>query len=204
MSTSLDLYRELRDATSEAAFFEVYGNMLSLHMAEEREELRRKTKFDPRGLPAVRQVLEEIDKGGLREAVVRAGMLVAKAGGGKRNLAQMARARGLLERTGILRDLDEDQLRHLMHEETIVVEFEPAHAKRSLPTLVRGVADRRKLRALFDAFDADLHLDDRQRALISELRKLVPATAAASAQPGKGLARKRGGGRRTAAATARA
>ena len=65
MSASLDLYRDLRDAMSEALFFEVYGNMLSLHMADEREEIRRKTRFDPRALPAVRQVLDEMDKGGL-------------------------------------------------------------------------------------------------------------------------------------------
>jgi len=198
MSTSLDLYRELRDATCEAAFFEVYGNMLSLHMADEREEIRRKTKFDPRALPAVRQVLEEIDKGGLPEAVVRAVMLIAKAGGGKRNLAQMARARALLEPTGILRGLDEDELRHLMHEETIVVEFEPAHAKRSLSTLVRGTSERKKLRALFDAIDADPHIDDRQRTLVGELRKLVPATAAVNGDARRVVPRKPGAARRSA------
>ena len=53
-------------------------------------------------------MLDEIDKGGLPEAVVRTGMLIAKAGGGKRNLAQMARTRSLLDPTGILRHLDED------------------------------------------------------------------------------------------------
>ncbi|MET0205430.1 MAG: DUF3141 domain-containing protein [Casimicrobiaceae bacterium] len=178
MSASLDLYRDLRDAMSEALFFEVYGNMLSLHMADEREEIRRKTRFDPRALPAVRQVLDEMDKGGLPAAVVRTGMLIAKAGGGKRNLAQMARTRSLLDPTGILRHLDEDDMRRLMHEETIVVEFEPALAKRSLPSLIPGTAERRKLRALLDALESDAHLDDRQRALIGELRKLVPATAA--------------------------
>ncbi|HEY5862586.1 MAG TPA: DUF3141 domain-containing protein [Casimicrobiaceae bacterium] len=178
MSASLDLYRDLRDAMSEALFFEVYGNMLSLHMADEREEIRRKTRFDPRALPAVRQVLDEMDKGGLPAAVVRTGMLIAKAGGGKRNLAQMARTRSLLDPTGILRHLDEDDMRRLMHEETIVVEFEPALAKRSLPSLIPGTAERRKLRALLDALESDAHLDDRQRAMIGELRKLVPATAA--------------------------
>jgi hypothetical protein len=154
--------------------------MLSLHMADEREEIRRKTRFDPRALPAVRQVLDEMDKGGLPAAVVRTGMLIAKAGGGKRNLAQMARTRSLLDPTGILRHLDEDDMRRLMHEETIVVEFEPALAKRSLPSLIPGTAERRKLRALLDALESDAHLDDRQRAMIGELRKLVPATAAVS------------------------
>jgi len=183
MTAALDLYRDLRDAMSEAAFFEVYGNMLSLHMAEEREEIRRKTRFDPRALPAVRQVLDEMEKGGLAEAVVRTGMLLVKAGGGKRNLAQMARARALLDPTGILRNVTEDEMRRLLHEETMVVEFEPLRAKRSLPALVPGTADRRKLRALFDALEDDPHVDDKQRAVIGELRKLVPATAATRAAP---------------------
>src|SRR6185503_2742440 len=36
MSAALDLYRDLRDAAGEAAFFETYGNMLSLSMADQR------------------------------------------------------------------------------------------------------------------------------------------------------------------------
>src|SRR5438874_2130876 len=131
VSAALDLYRDLRDAGSEAAFYEVYGNMWSLQMADQRADLRRQTRFDPRAVPAVRQVLDEIDKGGLPEAVVRAGMLIAKAGRGVRRLAPMEHTRELLAPTGILTGLTEDDLRRLLHEETIVVEFEPTQAKRS-------------------------------------------------------------------------
>ena len=87
VSAAFDLYRDLRDAASEAAFYEVYGNMWSQQMADQRADIRRQTRFDPRAVPAVRQVLDEIDKGGLPEAVVRAGMLIAKAGTGVRRLA---------------------------------------------------------------------------------------------------------------------
>ena len=80
VSASLDLYRDLRDATSEAAFFEVYGNMLSLQMADEREEMRRKGKFDPRSLPAVREVLDTIEEGSAIEGLARIAMLISKAG----------------------------------------------------------------------------------------------------------------------------
>src|SRR5262245_38076628 len=52
VSAGLDLYRDLRDAQSEAAFFKFYGNMMSLQMADEREAIRRKGKFDPRSIPA--------------------------------------------------------------------------------------------------------------------------------------------------------
>ena len=93
-----------------------------------------RARFDPRALPAVRQVLDEIDQGGLPEAIIRTGILVAKAGGGKRRLAQMEHTRELLAPTGVLRHIDEDQFRQLLHEQTLVVEFEPVQAKRSEAT----------------------------------------------------------------------
>jgi pimeloyl-ACP methyl ester carboxylesterase len=174
MSAALDLYRDLRDAASEAAFFEVYGNMLSLSMADERAAIKRRTPFDPRALPAVRQVLDEIEQGGLADAIIRTGILIVKAGGGKRRLAQMEHTRALLAPTGVLRHIDEDELRRLLHEETLVVEFEPARAKSSLPKLVKSPDDRQKLNRVFDSLEADVDLDARQRALLVELRRLVP------------------------------
>jgi pimeloyl-ACP methyl ester carboxylesterase len=174
VSASLDLYRDIRDATSEAAFFEVYGNMLSLQMADQRDVIRKQTRFDARALPAVRQVLDEIDQGGLPEAVIRTGILIVKAGGGKHRLAQMEHTRALLAPTGVLRNIDEDQFRRLLHEETMVVEFEPVLAKRSLGRLVRTAGDRQKLNAVFDSLEADGGLDARQQTLLAELRKLVP------------------------------
>jgi hypothetical protein len=125
-------------------------------------------------------VLDDIDRGGLPEAVVRSGLLVAKAGGGKRRLAQVESVRALLEPSGVLEGLTEDDLRRVLHDETIVVEFEPAQAKRTLPKLVTTLADRRKLNRLFDALADDPHLDERQRTLVAELQELVPARATAA------------------------
>jgi pimeloyl-ACP methyl ester carboxylesterase len=181
VSAALDLYRDIRDATSEAAFFEVYGNMMSLQMADQRAVIRKQTRFDARALPAVRQVLDEIDKGGLPEAIVRTGLLLVKAGGGKRRLAQMEHTRELLAPTGVLRNIDEDQFRRLLHEETLVVEFEPVQAKRSLARLVRTTADRQRLNAVFDSIEQEAGLDARQQALLEDFRKLVPRPSGAAA-----------------------
>ena len=182
VSAALDLYRDLRDAGSEAAFYEVYGNMWSLQMADQRADIRRQTRFDPRAVPAVRQVLDELDHGGLPEAVIRAGMLIAKAGSGVRKLAQMEHTRELLAPTGILKGLTEDELRRLLHEETIVVEFEPLQAKRSLPRLARTAGERRKLHALFDSLETAAVVDERQRALIADLRQSLPVPERVPAQ----------------------
>ncbi len=180
ISASLDLYRDLRDAASEAAFYQVYGNMLSLQMADQRAVIRRQARFDPRALPAVRQVLDEIDQGGLPEAITRTAILLAKAGGGKRRLAQMEYTRSLLAPTGVFRHIDEDELRRLLHEETVAVEFEPQEAKRALGKLVRSAPDREKLNRVFDSLESDSPLDARQQALLGELRRLVPRPAGAA------------------------
>ena len=203
VSAALDLYRDLRDAAREAAFFEVYGNLLSLSMADQRALIRRRTPFDARALPAVRQVLDEIDQGGLPEAIIRTGILIVKAGGGKRRLAQMEHTRELLAPTGVLRDIDEDQFRRLLHEETLVVEFEPKLAKASLPKLMHGAADRQKLNAIFDWLETEAGLDARQQALLADLRKLVPRPAAALPRPRK-TSKARTKARRAASASARA
>ncbi|HET8876418.1 MAG TPA: DUF3141 domain-containing protein, partial [Casimicrobiaceae bacterium] len=201
VTAALDLYRDLRDAASEAAFYEMYGNLLSLSMADQRAMIRRQTPFDARALPAVRQVLDEIDQGGLPEAIIRTGILIVKAGGGKRRLAQMEHTRALLQPTGVLRDIDEDHFRRLLHEETLVVEFEPKLAKASLPKLMHNASDRQKLNAIFDWLETEAGLDARQQTLLGDLRKLVPRPAAAlprARQTPKGKA----SGRRAAIATA--
>jgi len=195
VSASLDLWRDLRDAASEAAFFQIYGNMMSLQMADQRAAIRRQTRFDPRAVPAVRQVLDDLDRGGLPEAIVRAGLLVAKAGGGKRRLAQMESVRLLLEPTGVLEDVSEDDFRRVLHDETIIVEFEPLEAKRTLPRLVASAADRRKLLGLLDALADDPHLGDRQRELVDELRSMIPSAAAPAKTRAKAPARKARGTR---------
>jgi hypothetical protein len=148
-------------------------------------------------------VLDEIDQGGLPEAIIRTGILIVKAGGGKRRLAQMEHTRELLAPTGVLRDIDEDQFRRLLHEETLVVEFEPKLAKASLPKLMHGAADRQKLNAIFDWLETEAGLDARQQALLADLRKLVPRPAAALPRPRK-TSKARTKARRAASASARA
>ncbi|HEY5310014.1 MAG TPA: DUF3141 domain-containing protein, partial [Casimicrobiaceae bacterium] len=178
VSASLDRYRELRDAAAEAAFFEVYGNLLSLHMADEREEMRRSRKFDPRSLPAVREVLDTIDEGSAVEGLARIAMLITKAGPGQRRLSQMQRTREILSPESDIAHLSEDERRRLLQEETIVVEFEPERAKHSLPRLLRTPAERRHALALLDRIEEHGDLDDKQRHLVIELRGLLPTTAA--------------------------
>jgi len=178
ISANWDLYRDVRDAAREAAFFQVYGSILSLSVADQRAETRRDAKFDPREVPAVRQVLDTLDVGGLAEGITRMALLIAKAGGGTRDLSQMARARELLASIQGLKTMSEDELRRLLHEETIVTEFEAERARNALPRLIRGRADRKVARTFLDQLETHWPLNDRQRALLAEFRRVLPLPSA--------------------------
>ena len=184
IAARLDLYRDVRDAAYEAAFFEVYGNMMSLQMADEREAIRTKGKFDPRSIPAVREVLDTIEEGSAIEGLARIAMLISKAGSGRRRLSQMQKTRELLSPEGDIAHLSEDERRRLLQEETIVVEFEPERAKRSLPRLLRTAADRRRAHALLQFTEAQPGLEEKQRKLAAELRAMLPIPHARRAANG--------------------
>ena len=180
LSASLDLYRDLRDAAAEAAFYQVYGNMLTLSMADERAEMKRQAKFDPRALPAVRQVLETIDEGGRREGLARIAMLISRAGGGKHRLSQLQRVREIIAHESDTGSMSEDERRRLLQEETIVVEFEPLRAWHSLPKVLRTANERRRAHRFLDAVASHAHLEDRQRALVAEIRAMLPLPSSAT------------------------
>ena len=181
MSAALDLYRDLRDATAEAAFFQVYGNLLSLNVADQQRVIRRATRFDPRSVPAVRQVLDTLEQGTPAEAYVRIALLMSKAGGGRRKLAQMERVRELVAPARLLDRISEDQFRTLMHEETIVVEFEPERAKRALPKLLRAPRRSAPAHELLDVMQSPLPA---RRAPARVGRGIESAAAAAGSRHG--------------------
>jgi hypothetical protein len=74
--------------------------MMSLQMADEREAMRSKRKFDPRSIPAVREVLDTLEEGSAVEGLARIAMLISKAGRGRHRLSQMQKTRELLSPEG--------------------------------------------------------------------------------------------------------
>jgi hypothetical protein len=65
ISASLDYYRSVRDATSEAMFFQTYGNVFSLYMGDKHEADARLAGSiaDSRELPFVKEALASIEEG---------------------------------------------------------------------------------------------------------------------------------------------
>jgi hypothetical protein len=146
ISASLDLYRALRDATTEAMFFGVYANVVSMYLADKRQaEHAHAQAAEPSELPYVREALGSIAQGGYAEACARAGALLMNRG----EPLPLARLETIDELARDYADyvpnIPHEQLRRLRGEQEIIARYEPEQAVLTLPALLRDQADRTRL-----------------------------------------------------------
>ena len=150
LSASLEYYRAVRDAASEAMFFLTYGNVFSLFMADKRaaEEALVHPIADARELPFVQEALASISEGGYPEALARVACLLARKG----ELMLLSRLQQKHELMTEYRDLlpamAPDQWRRVRGEQEIIVRYEPEQALATLPKLLAKKEDREKLLTL--------------------------------------------------------
>ncbi len=147
VSASLDYYREIRDANSEAAFFQTYGNVFSLYMADKHQAkgVEATGMTEPRELPFVKEALASIEKGGFNEALARVGSLLARRGA-PLPLANLAIKHELAAKyRDLLPDFAPDEWRRIRGEQDIIVRYEPEKAIAALPKLLSKSGDRLRL-----------------------------------------------------------
>ena len=209
ISASLDYYREVRDAVSEAAFFETYGNVFSLYLTDEREpgEAVEPAAVDARELPVVKDALDAISQGSFAEALTRTASLLTREGK-PFPLERIALKRELVDEYGdLLPDLPPDQWRHIRGEQDIIVRYAPEQALATLPMLLSDPADRERLLTVIERLFNDKRLSDvqpsaNQRAMLARLSEVLEVPVARR----RAIARTRKAGvkRRTAARRASA
>jgi len=179
VSASFDLYRDIRDALSEAMFFETYGNLFVLYMedkhgAKERELPKAQ---DPRELPFVREALASMAEGGYPEALARVGALLARHGQ-PIPLSRIELKEELIgEYHDLLPDIPRDQMRRIRGEQEIIIRYEPEKAVGTLPQLLRDPADRKRLLTLVNRILSDkrIHLEDANQEQRTMLRRIEEA-----------------------------
>jgi len=205
LSASLDLYKDLRDAQSEAQFFRLYGNLL--HLAEGGHGADRAAAIDPRELPFVQEALAAIDKGGYAEAVARCACLLRDKGKPLPLEMLALKAELMAEYGELLPAMDRDAARRIRGEQEIIVDFEPDKALATLPALVADPAERARLVALFDRLLADERIpwakaSAGQQEMLARIRGVlaigprlaaVPARKARKAAPARNGSRARRG-----------
>jgi len=171
-----DVAQGTRDAFSEASFFQTYGNLFALGTAEQQAQ-RQAALVDARELPAVKQALAEMDHGGYREAVVRMLLLgrSARAAGQRVELDDIAEVRRILREAPDFQGLNADDVRRLLHEQSLIVEFARERALETLPALLPSADERQRALALVDKVGAAANAGDRERQMLLELHQRLGA-----------------------------
>jgi pimeloyl-ACP methyl ester carboxylesterase len=171
ISASLDYYRGLRDAVTEAMFFHTYGNLFSFYLADKHAaQAPAAPVSDPRELPFVKDMLASIDKGGYPEAFARVAFLVTRKGD-----VPLSR---LEQKQEMMKDYQEfmpplplDQWLRVRGEQEVIAQYEPEQAIATLPELLPRREDRERLLALLDRVAQDVRV--RHEGLTADQRSTV-------------------------------
>jgi hypothetical protein len=184
VSASFDQYREIRDATSEAAFFEIYGSMFSLFLAETGAGAKgAAAPADALELPVVKDALAAIGKGGFPEALTRTAALIGRKGPTVPLERVALKGELTKEYRDLLPDLALDQWRRIRGEQDIIVRYAPEQALATLPRLLADPADRERLLTFFERLLSDERIRDigpsaGQREMISQVADVLAVPAA--------------------------
>jgi hypothetical protein len=190
VSASLDYYRAMRDATTEATFFGIYGNLFSMYLSDrngERASAPPQTA-DGRAQPFVQEALASIAQGGYLEALARAAFLLARHGE-PLPLGRLKLRDELVKTYAdyLPKSLPADQWRRIRGEQEIIATYEPEQALATLPALLADGADRQRLLDLLEKLLADERVQsakptDAQLAVLARIRTVL-APKPARAQP---------------------
>jgi pimeloyl-ACP methyl ester carboxylesterase len=145
-SAALEYYRGIRDAVSEAAFFQTYGNVFSLYLADKHAAEEAAAPIaEARELPFVQEALASIADGGYPEALARVACLLARKGEPLLLTSLQMKQELMADYADLLPAMPMDQWRRIRGEQEIIVRYEPEQALATLPKLLIEPADRLKL-----------------------------------------------------------
>ncbi|GAB3396429.1 DUF3141 domain-containing protein [Azotobacter armeniacus] len=185
ISASLDYYRAMRDALREALFFQTYGSLFCLYLADRpgAEQPVAAGVAEPRELPFVQEVLAAIGEGGYSEAFARVAALLARKGDVplSRLAAKQEIARDYAD---LLPQLPPEAWRRIRGEQEIIVNYEPERAIATLPDLLAEESDRDRLLTLLERLVVDERVQRagptaEQYAMLERIRSVLGREPAA-------------------------
>jgi pimeloyl-ACP methyl ester carboxylesterase len=184
ISASLDYYRDVRDALSEAQFFQTFGVLFpALHPGLERRDAA--TALVPiagRASPVAREALAEIEEGGYAEALARAACLLARKGEPFPLARVELKAQMVREYGDLLPALPADEWHLIRGRQEIICRYEPDQALASLPKLLASGEDRERFLTVLDRLLADPRIPTervsaKQRAMAKRIHMLLETPA---------------------------
>jgi len=139
IENGMNFWRDMRDAWIEFGFHSLYGTPWMRQYAQ--FEPRRPAAPDTSKLPEVRDVLERAQKGGYAEAILRMVILLLRASGrmGKELLEELD---AMLHSRPPFSSMPPEARRHMIHDQSLIVDFAGKEAISTLPLLLRDEVDR--------------------------------------------------------------
>jgi pimeloyl-ACP methyl ester carboxylesterase len=177
LSASLDLYRGLRDAATEASFFSVFANMHALYL-EDRPQAALAPSLPPRELPFVKEALASIGEGGYTEAVARIGYLLMHRDEPLPLAKLQTRDELVHDYAALMPQIAEEDFRRIRGQQEIIARYEQEQAIATLPQLLRDRDDRWRLLTLLDKLMADPRVQageptGQQVEMLGRIRKVL-------------------------------
>ena len=144
IEAQLNMYRSMRDSMTETSFFSIYTSpWIKAIISPKDSGLPKHSIVDVRQLPEVHHVLANIDQGGLAEGVVRILHLLNDARGYVRR-TRLERELIALGHSKLFPDMDHEDIVKIVHQQALIVDFEPKLAIDSLPILLNSVDSQNK------------------------------------------------------------
>jgi hypothetical protein len=175
-----NLYRDMRDAESEAKFFQIYGSMIALGASGDvKTGQQLLPQHDPRDLPFVKEALTQIEKGGYPEAIARISSLTGRFAGSI-PLMRLEQAEEIVRSDKVLSKLTEDQKRHLRSEAEVMALLEPEFTLHALPKLLSKKEDRERVMSILEWAQTLEDLTKEQRDMIGKITAVLSEPGAGS------------------------
>jgi len=173
ITASWNLYRDMRDATSESAFFHIYGSMIALGAAGDVKPGQPvEAKPDPRELPFVKEALAAIEKGGYPEALARIGALLGQYAG-PIPLERLALTDEIIRSDKVLSKISEDEGRRLRSEAGVMVLMEPERTLKAIPALLSRKEDRERVVQILEPCMSMEGITKEQRVMLDRINALL-------------------------------
>jgi len=154
-SAALDGYKALRDASAEASFFQIYGQLYTQGLGDRDDRASAATLASETESTLVTDALSRIASGGYPQAVARVAFLLAHEDE-PLPLSRLQLAQELSEEyRELLPDLPRTELRRIGGEQEIIVRHERERAIDTLPALLTQPRDRKRLAVLLERVFAD-------------------------------------------------
>ena len=187
VESSMTFCRDVLDAWQELTFFSIWGNPMLSRLAEAgRSGVGAQIGQTLRELPAVQAALMNVDRGGYVEAVIRMLILMARSRGEVRQ-SRLERSSAMLSSTEPFRTLGPDRRARVIAEQTLIVDFAPEDAVKSLPALIPLQADReRAIDTVQEIAGEVAEMSEQTLKMLLRLREilgLAPLTLAAPSVP---------------------